>query len=29
MYDTGKDFIRVEEAVYVYQQDFVEEHPWL
>lgn len=27
-YDTGKQFIGLEEAVCVYQQDFIEKHPW-
>jgi hypothetical protein len=27
MYDTGKQFISLKEAVCVYQQDFVEKYP--
>lgn len=28
MYDTGRQFISLEEAACVYQQDNVEKHPW-
>ena len=28
MYDTGRQLISLEEAVCVYQQDFIEKHPW-